>query len=274
MIGYADRVHRGADSAIAGELDRSHFLPETCHVDGREDVVGTRTLVVEDEVAIAAWARRVFEGEGWTVDVAVSGADAIARVSEGSAYNLILLDLGLPDQDGLALLEEWRQGGNTTPIVIMSGRGLDADVTAGLDAGADDFVVKPVSAAVLLSHARAVLRRAPPPEGEEIRLGEVVLELASRRVRGPQGHIPLTAREYELLQFLMQHASQIVPRADILKRVWGYDFDPGTNVADVALSRLRHKLSAASSCLVLRTVRNMGVILEPDVTGFAGAKKV
>lgn len=220
-----------------------------------------RILVAEDDEQVAHWLKRVFEEDGHVVDVSYTGASALANAL-ATPYALIVIDLDMPELDGLSVVRQVRAAGRAMPVLIMTAAGSDADVEMGLDAGADDFLTKPVSVQVLRARARAAMRRAPTIERQLMGFGDVTIDRSTCRARGPHGEVPLTAKEFELLQYLINNAAQVISRKKLLLHVWGYDFDPGTNVLEVALSRVRHRLGEVTKSLRLRTLRGQGVLLE------------
>jgi len=221
-----------------------------------------RLLIVEDDPSLARWLRQVFTAADSVVDEANTAQSALERASSAD-YDLAMVDLELPDGDGLRVVESWRRSGIQWPVVILTVREDDADVAAGLDAGADDYLVKPVSAEVLRAHVRAVMRRTHTPQETPAFLsyGDVSLNSITRRVRGGLGEVPLTAKEYALLLMFLGNPERVIPRMDLLTRIWGFDFDPHTSVLEVAVSRLRRKLKAVSADVSVRASRGMGFAL-------------
>jgi DNA-binding response OmpR family regulator len=217
--------------------------------------------VAEDDEQVAHWLKRIFEEDGQIVDVAYTGTSALANALENT-YALVVIDLDMPELDGLSVVRQVRAAGRSMPVLIMTAAGSDADVESGLDAGADDFLTKPVSVQVLRARARAAMRRSPSVERQVMGFGDVTIDRTTYRARGPLGEVPLTAKEFELLQYMVNNAAQVIPRKKLLLHVWGYDFDPGTNVLEVALSRVRHRLTDITKSLRLRTLRGQGVLLE------------
>jgi DNA-binding response OmpR family regulator len=218
-----------------------------------------KLLIVEDEAPAATFLRRGLSEEGFAVDVAADAqsADQAVAVSE---YDAIVLDVMLPGGDGFTLCRRWRQAGLTTPILFLTARDEVADRVQGLELGADDYLVKPFAFAELLARVRALLRRAPvPPAPAELRVADVVIDTARRRVTRQGRPVPLTQREYQLLEYLARHAGQTVTRTALWEHVWESDAIPDSNVVDVYVRHLRDKLGRDPE--IIATVRGMGYAL-------------
>ena len=222
---------------------------------------GQKVLVAEDDVQVASWLKRVFEDDGHIVEVAYTGLDALHTALENN-FALIVIDLDLPELDGISVVRKVRAAGRHGPVLIMTAAHSDEDVENGLDAGADDFLTKPVSVQVLRARARAAMRRSTSTAPEVVGFGDVTVDRTTFKARGPRGDVQLTAKEFELLQYMINNATMVIPRKNLLLNIWGYDFDPGTNVLEVALSRVRHRLNSITASLRLRTLRSQGVLLE------------
>jgi DNA-binding response OmpR family regulator len=216
-----------------------------------------RILVVEDEPDIADFVRRSLEAAGYAVTCAADG-DSGAREALHGDHALILLDLMLPGRSGLELLDELRAHDTETPVIVLTARADVDDRVAGLDRGANDYMVKPFSIDELLARVRAQLRRPDQRAGDVLEAGDLRLHLTTRRVERAGVEVNLTAREFELLAYLMRHPGQVLSRTQILNAVWGYDHDPGTNVLDVYMSYLRAKLRDGGGDAPIETVRNAG----------------
>lgn len=222
----------------------------------------TRVLCVEDDTTMADYIARGLGEAGLKVDIANDGADGLDRALSGN-YNCIVLDRMLPDRDGMSVLTEMRAAGKTTPVVMLSAlAGLD-DRLAGLRAGADDYLGKPFAMSELLARVDSVRRRAPASAETRnpiTRLGidDLEIDLLTRQVRRGGRILDLQPREFHLLEFLLRHRGQIVTRAMLLADVWDCHFDPGTNVIDVHVSRLRKKLDEGGAPPLLHTVRGAG----------------
>ena len=217
-------------------------------------------LVIEDDAMVARVVTRALDAAGYTVDATESANDGFTRASNGS-YDAILLDLELPDRDGLDVLRELRGGGINTPILIMTGRDDDEHVVRGLDAGADDYLLKPVSTDVLKARVRAAIRRGGSGQPDQLVLGDLVVDRLARQVTGGGVGISLTPKEFAMLEFLLLRAEQVVPRAELLEHVWHMRFDPGSNVVDAHVARLRQKLRQAIELPEIKTVRGIGFML-------------
>jgi two-component system copper resistance phosphate regulon response regulator CusR len=220
-----------------------------------------RLLVVEDDPALRAAVEAGLRHAGHAVDVAGSAAAAAARL-DVEPYDLLVLDLGLPDADGLTLLTGLRRRGMTLPILVLTARGsLEARVT-GLDAGADDYLAKPFAFPELLARVRALLRRGDAVVPSVLRVADVELDPARFEVRRRGTLVPVTAKEFAVLEYLMRNAGTLVTRSMLLESCWDASYDGLSNLVDVNLSRLRRKLDAAGGSPLLHTVRGAGVIFE------------
>ena len=216
-----------------------------------------RVLVVEDDPAIASWLSKVLREDGHVADHARTAheADDLAATSD---YALAVVDLGLPDRSGVSLIHALRRDGRTMPVMVFSGNGHDAAVVAALDAGADDFLVKPVSLAILRARVRAAMRRGERRATSDLSFGAVTLDRVTRRLRTPTGEAELSTQEFVLLELFLQRPDEVITRSAVLAHVWGAQFEPGTNRVDVAVSRLRQKLASADGSVVLEAVRGVG----------------
>jgi two-component system copper resistance phosphate regulon response regulator CusR len=213
-----------------------------------------RILIVEDETRIRAFLARAFEAEGYGVDVVGDGEHGLARALAGS-YDLVILDLLLPGLSGLDALRALHRERAELPVLILSARGDLATKLRGFELGAVDYVAKPFSLDELLARARVHLRHRSGEEGTMIRVGGLELDLARRQARVGQTVAELSDREFRLLHFLMQHVGQVISRERLLSEVWGYDFDPRSNVVDVCVRRLRRRLGPEAP---IETIRNAG----------------
>ncbi|MFT4029394.1 MAG: response regulator transcription factor [Protaetiibacter sp.] len=223
-----------------------------------------RILVAEDEARIASFIEKGLRAAGYGVETIADGADALALARSGE-FDLLLLDLGLPGIDGLEVLRRLREGAHTIPVVILTARDSAADTVAGFEVGANDYVAKPFRFDELLARVRARLKDASqqgPAPAQTLDCGRVSLDLRTRRITTPAGTFDLSAREYALAEEFMRNPEQVLSREQLLSRVWGLDFDPGSNVVDVYVRYLRRKIGAEH----LKTVRGMGYRFtgEPD----------
>lgn len=216
-----------------------------------------RILIVEDEADVADLLARALREAAWAPDVARTGARALDMLS-ASEYDLAVLDLALPDTDGLEVCRRWRSAGGRTPLLILTARQAVTDRIRGLDAGADDYLAKPFVVDELLARLRALARR--PRGGLDVRLGFAGLELdTTGRTASRAGRlIPLTAREYALLEYLMRNPRRVLSRTRILDHVWNDNFDPVANAVDVLVGRVRRKVSRPGEVQLIHTVRGMG----------------
>jgi two-component system, OmpR family, response regulator len=214
-----------------------------------------RILIVEDEARIRAFLARAFEAEGFVVDVVGDGEQGLARALAGH-YDLVILDLLLPGRSGLEALRDLHRECSELPVLILSARSDLPTKLRSFELGAVDYVAKPFSLDELLARARVQLRRARVADDKaEIRVGRLVLDLARRQARVGESVADLSDREFRLLHFLMQHVGEVVSRERLLSEVWGYDFDPRSNVVDVCVRRLRRRLGPDAP---IETVRNAG----------------
>jgi two-component system, OmpR family, copper resistance phosphate regulon response regulator CusR len=213
----------------------------------------SRILIAEDEARIAAFLDKGLRANGFATAVAADGDTALALAHSGE-FDLLILDLGLPGRDGLDVLRSLRQGSQDLPVVILTARDGVDDTVAGLDGGADDYVTKPFSFDELLARVRARLRSGRQPEQMQLEGGAVTLNLRTRQAHIGARTIELTAREFALLEVFMRHQGQVLSREQLLSHVWGYDYDPGSNVVDVYVRYLRQKLGPEQ----IATVRGMG----------------
>jgi DNA-binding response OmpR family regulator len=219
-------------------------------------------LLVEDDAAIRRTVTSGLELEGFSVVCASGGRPALEAVP-AVRPSVMLLDLTMPDLDGLEVLRRVREAGDDLPICILSAREAVADRVLGLEMGADDYVVKPFSVEELAARLHALLRRRPPSQVERVAAGD--LELDPVRVTARRGgrDLALTRREFELLHLFLRHPGEVLARRRLHEEIWGYTFDPGTNVTDVFVGYLRRKLEAAGEPRVLHTVRGIGFVLQP-----------
>lgn len=229
-------------------------------MDDYDNLVG-RVLVVEDDDEIADVLRRSLRQEGHEVRTAVDGEDALELASD-FAPDLIVLDLGLPKLDGVEVCRRLRSEGDV-PILILTARGETEDRVEGLDAGADDYLVKPFERAELQARLRALMRRRPPRGSAFVRVGDLTLNPDTREVSRGERTVDLTNREFELLEYLMRNQKLVISRERLLEEVWGYDPTSMTNTIDVFISNLRRKLEEGGESRVLHTKRGAGYVVKP-----------
>ena len=221
-----------------------------------------RILVVDDDPALRDALDRALRLEGHLVEFARDGVQALQMVAP-PRHDAVVLDIGLPRVDGLEVCRRIRAGGDRTPILMLTARDAVEDRVAGLDVGADDYLVKPFALAELLARVRALVRRAAPQTDpdEVLRFEELVLEPATMAVHRGDRRIDLTLTEFRILELLVRNARRIVPRALIFEKVWGYDFGATSNALEVFVSYLRRKLEAAGEPRLIHTVRGVGYAL-------------
>jgi DNA-binding response OmpR family regulator len=221
-----------------------------------------RILVVEDEQKVANALREGLEGERYDVAVERTGEDAFFRMTT-EAFDLILLDLGLPGRDGLQILTTLRSKGIKTPVLVLTARDTLQDRVAGLDSGADDYLVKPFAFAELLARIRALLRRGRAADAPRLAVGDLTLDLITRKVTRGGQPVELTVREFELLEYLMRYEGQVVSRETLARDVWKETArtTPLDNVIDVHIARLRRKVDLDRAVKLIHTVRGVGFML-------------
>ncbi|CAL9434525.1 response regulator transcription factor [Streptomyces griseomycini] len=213
-----------------------------------------RILIVEDEERIASFVEKGLRANGFTTTVVPDGEAGYEYALTGG-FDLVVLDIGLPGRDGFTVLRELRESRVTTPVIVLTARDSVRDTVAGLEGGADDWMTKPFRFEELLARVRLRLRTAArAPEVTVLRSGSLSLDLRTRRARSGERTVDLTAREFVLLELFLRHPGQVLSREQILSHVWGYDFDPGSNIVDVYVRALRKKLGAEK----VETVRGMG----------------
>ena len=223
-----------------------------------------KILLVEDDIKIATVVKRGLDAEGFTVDVAFDGVDGLWLATEGS-YDLILLDIMLPHRNGFEICADLRSRGNWTPIIMLTAKDGDLDEAEALDAGADDYLTKPFSFPVLVARVRSMLRRiegraAPVPAVA----GDLCIDPIGRRVRRGDSEVTLTARQFDVLEFLIRRAGQVVTKQEILNGVWQYDFEGDINIVEVYIRRLRAAIDEPFGRKSIETIRGAGYRLDAD----------
>jgi len=219
-----------------------------------------RVLVVEDEKKTASFIRKALQAEGFAADFCHNGNDALAAAS-ATSFDAIVLDIMLPGRDGLSVLRQLRERGDTTPVLLLSARGAVNERVEGLNAGADDYLPKPFVIAELVARVRALGRRVGESKSTVLRVADLTLDTVSRKAQRGDKIFELTAREFRLLEFLMRSPGRICGRMTIIEKVWDYDFDPGTNLVDVYIKRLREKIDDGFEPKLLHTVRGIGYVM-------------
>jgi heavy metal response regulator len=222
-----------------------------------------RLLVVEDEKKTASFVRKALQAEGFAVDVCHNGDDALSA-AQVTPFDGIVLDIMLPGRDGLGVLKQLRARKNSTPVLLLSARGEVNERVEGLNAGADDYLPKPFELSELVARVRALTRRGGENKSTILRVADLTLDTTTHQAQRGDKKIELTAREYRLLEFLMRSTGRLCGRMMILEKVWDYNFDPGTNLVDVYVRRLREKIDAEFETKLLQTVRGSGYVLKEE----------
>lgn len=222
-----------------------------------------RLLVVEDEAALAGHLQRGLEEATWAVDVSGSAEDAWRRLLL-EPYDAVVLDLGLPDSDGTALLRRLRAAEIDVPVLILTARGSLEDRVIGLNAGADDYLAKPFAFAELVARLHAILRRGRQQRPTVLQVGNLSLDVLRRDVRRGARRIDLTAREFSILEYLMRHAGEVVTRTMLAEHVWGDHYDSLSNLIEVFINRLRRKIESEAAPRLLHTVRGAGYVVREE----------
>jgi two-component system OmpR family response regulator len=220
-----------------------------------------RLLLVEDDVKLVRALQRGLEREGYSVDVAANGDEALAGAGSHD-YDAVVLDVMLPGRDGFSVCEELRRNEDWIPVLMLTARDHVKDRIRGLDAGADDYLVKPFDFGELLARLRALTRREPAERVSAIEVGDLRVDPARYLVTRAGREVELTPREFEVLYFLARHAGEVVPRTELLEHVWDEGEDGSTNVVDVYVGYLRKKLERPFRRRLIRTVRGVGFMLE------------
>ncbi|HYR97362.1 MAG TPA: response regulator transcription factor [Candidatus Binatus sp.] len=220
-----------------------------------------RLLLVEDDPSLRAAVTDGLRDAGYAVDAVGSAEDGVVRL-DLDPYDLLVLDLGLPGADGLSLLGALRGRGMTLPVLVLTARGSVEDRVTGLDAGADDYLAKPFAFSELLARVRALLRRTETVVPTVLRVADLELDPARFEVRRAGALVPLTAKEFAILEYLMRHAGRLVTRSMLLESCWDASYDGLSNLVDVNLSRLRRKLETGRQTPLLHTIRGAGVVFE------------
>ena len=227
-----------------------------------------KLLVVEDDMKVATAVKRGLEAEGFTVEVSFDGDDGLWRATEGS-YDLIVLDIMLPGRNGYRVCADLRAAGIWTPILMLTAKDGDLDEAEALDTGADDYLTKPFSFPVLVARVRALLRRAGGRDPAPVSVGSLRLEPGARRAWRGEAEVRLTSREFDVLEFLVRRAGQVMSKSEILAGVWDDDFEGDSNIVEVYVRRLRRKVEeplpdGSPGAATITTVRGAGYRLERD----------
>ena len=217
----------------------------------------TRVLIAEDEARIASFLEKGLRANGFQTEVAVDGEEAL-RLGKTGRFDLLILDIGLPLKDGFEVLRDLRRGGSSLPVIVLTARSSVSDTVAGLEAGADDYLAKPFSFDELLARVRVRLRDEGSSEPTVLTVGDLALDLRTRQALVGSEAVNLSAREFALADVFFRHPGQVLSREQLLSHVWGYDFDPGSNIVDVYVGYLRKKLGRER----ITAVRGMGYRLD------------
>jgi len=228
-----------------------------------------RILVVEDELKVARFLKKGLEAEGHEVEIAADGKTG-EKYARSENYDLILLDVLLPKKDGFDVLRDLRKDEIRTPILMLTARSATEDIISGLDQGADDYLTKPFAFNELLARIRSIMRRSTIKT--KLKYSDLTLDTITHTAARSGRPIELTAREYTLLEYFMRNRGKLVSRQELSKEIWGYDFDPGTNVVDVYVNHLRKKIDAEYSIKLLQTERGKGYYLSDKKVTFRPPK--
>ncbi|RLB80130.1 MAG: DNA-binding response regulator [Deltaproteobacteria bacterium] len=221
-----------------------------------------RILIVEDDKGTARFIKKGLSEEGFMVDV-VSGGEEGLFMATTEIYDLIILDVMLPEISGFEVISDIRQKGVSTPVLFLTAKDEKEDIIHGLDLGADDYLVKPFAFAELMARIRAVLRRGQiSDQTQKLIIGDLVLDRVTRQARRDDKIIELTAKEFQLLEYMMRNTGHILTKTMILDRVWGYDFDTQSNIIEVHVNRLRAKVDKDFSTKLIHTVRGVGYVIK------------
>lgn len=221
-----------------------------------------RVLVVEDDIGIAQFLQQGLSENGYAVDVAEDGHSGL-EYAQATTYDLLIIDIQLPQLDGLSLLRQVRSRGVCGPVLLLTARGDVQDRVKGLDAGADDYLVKPFDFAELLARIRALLRRPPLQKDSVLQVGDLVLDTIQRVVKRGDRAIDLSPKEFSLLEYLMRHPNQVLSRTQIAQHVWSFDFYSDFKVIDVYIGYLRRKIEPKDEPRLIKTVRGVGYCISP-----------
>jgi DNA-binding response OmpR family regulator len=229
-----------------------------------------RILVVEDELKVARFLKKGLEAEGYEVETAADGKSG-EKFARTEAYDLILLDVLLPKKGGFEILRDLRKDEIRTPVLMLTARSTTEDIVSGLDQGADDYLTKPFTFTELLARIRSLLRRGTVKT--KLKYSDLTLDTIAHKASRSGKQIELTAREYALIEYFMNNRGKLISRQELAKEIWGYNFDPGTNVVDVYVNHLRNKIDADFGVKLLQTERGKGYYLSDKKITFRPAKE-
>lgn len=219
-----------------------------------------KILVVEDEPGTARVLQETMAALGWQAELLTRGDDAVNRINT-AAFDAVIMDIMLPGCDGLTAVRRLRSMNNSTPVLLLSARGDVNQRISGLNVGADDYLAKPFSAAEVIARLRAITRRAGESGAILLRLADLVVDLPRRQVARGGRNIDLSPREFRMIEAMMQNAGSVCTRSQLLRQVWDYSFDPGTNLVDVYIRKLREKIDFGNDLPLLHTIRGVGYMM-------------
>jgi DNA-binding response OmpR family regulator len=241
--------------------DFNSQMPNTFHeVSPEEAARSMKILAVEDDPRTGDVLREAMEDVGWQTDLLARGDEAVDQVVAGT-YDAVVMDIMLPGCDGITAVRRLRAMNNTTPVLLLSARGELNQRISGLNAGADDYLAKPFSVAEVIARVRAITRRGGEGTSVQLRYSDLVLDLARRHLSRAGSTIDLSPREFRMMEVLMRNAGAVCSRSQLLREVWDYSFDPGTNLVEVYVRKLREKIDQTSGCPLLHTVRGVGYVM-------------
>jgi DNA-binding response OmpR family regulator len=229
-----------------------------------------RILVIEDEQKVSRFLKKGLEAEGYEVETAADGKTG-EKCARTEVYDLILLDVLLPKKNGFEILRDLRKDEIRTPILMLTARSATEDIVGGLDQGADDYLTKPFAFSVLLARIRSLMRRGTART--KLKYADLILDTVAHTASRSGTPIELTVREYALIEYFLRHRSKLISRQELARDIWGYNFDPGTNVVDVYVNHLRKKIDADFSVKLLQTERGEGYYLSDKKLSFKPAKE-
>ena len=222
-------------------------------------------LLIEDDKETSSYVAGGLRQEGHRVDIAQNGIDGLHLALESSP-DILIVDRMLPGIDGISMVKALRSSGHTVPVLFLTALGTVEDRVAGLDAGGDDYLVKPFAFSELMARANALLRRPPlQAEATTLSIANYTIDRLRRRVIVGNEELALQPREFQLLDYLLQHSGRVVTRTMLLEAIWGFDFDPGSNIVESHISRLRTKLEKGGGAVIIQTIRGAGYLIDADV---------
>ena len=222
-----------------------------------------RILIVEDEKKVARFIQQGLEEEHYTVDVVHDG-DAGLQMAQSGNYDLLILDIMLPNKSGLVLIREFRAGGGTAPALMLTAKSATEDKVSGLDSGADDYLTKPFAFAELLARVRSLLRRGTKEKSTVLMIADLELDTVTHKAKRTGRIIELTSKEYALLEYLLRNKERVLSRTIIAEHIWDYSFDTGTNIIDVYVNHLRSKIEVDGEKKLIHTVRGVGYVMKEE----------